>query len=215
MRGALVKAISDISALPLEIVKGKVGEVRAEVKKMRKEETFPPRKALKGSQQMLSAALELDEEIIKRAGAKASLSVKDEIVLEGSKEVLKVLRERGYTIITLGNIIFWPSAYTRLILERFNLAQYIAKQFYSDELNTYKPLREMFLKPLSYFDIHAKEAVHVGDTKAEDFDGAIKAGLYAIYINPQGKTEKLSEGGMSVKSIKEILDIIPLISPSR
>ncbi|KPU62460.1 2-haloalkanoic acid dehalogenase [Thermococcus sp. EP1] len=205
---ALGKALSELLNLPEEEVIEKIIKTREEIKKIRKEKSGNPERALEESQELLANALKVDVEIIKRAVAKATLNVSYEIVLPGVKETLKELH-RKYIIITTGNVMFWPSAYTRLILERFALADYITKQFYSDELKAYKPMKELFLKPLEYFNVSPEEALHIGDTKPEDFEGALNAGLYACWINKDAeKVERIHERGFMVKNIEDLLGIL-------
>ncbi|WP_087037371.1 HAD family hydrolase [Thermococcus litoralis] len=207
----LVKALSELLGVPENDLMQKILETREEIKKIRKSQSGSPEKALEESQELLARALEVDVEIVKRAVAKATLTVDESILLPGVKETLKELHKK-YIITTMGNVMFWPSAYTRLILEKFGLADYITKQFYSDEIKAYKPMREAFLAPLKYFNVSPEEALHIGDTKAEDFEGALKVGMYACWINPEAeRVERVHERGFVVKSVKDLLEVLPQI----
>lgn len=208
---ALGKALSDLLNLPEEEVMEKILEVREEIKRIRKDTRGNPEKALEESQELLARALGVEVEIIKRAAAKATLTVGEEIVLLGVKETLKELHGK-YIITTTGNVMFWPSAYTRLILEKFGVCDYITKQFYSDEVKAYKPMREAFLAPLKHFNIPPSEAIHIGDTRAEDFEGALSVGMYACWINPKAeKIEQIHERGFVVKSVKDLPEVLSRI----
>ncbi|ALV63259.1 hypothetical protein ADU37_CDS15600 [Thermococcus sp. 2319x1] len=208
---SLVKALSELLEVPEEEIMENILKTREEIKKIRKSKSGSPEKALEESQELLARALGVDVEIVKRAAAKATLNVGEEIVLPGTKETLKALH-REYIITTTGNVMFWPSPYTRLILEKFGLADYITKQFYSDEIKAYKPMREAFLAPLAYFNVSPEEALHIGDTKAEDFEGALKVGMYACWVNPEAeKVERIHERGFVVKSVKDLLKVLPQI----
>ena len=205
---ALEKALAEMLNLPEEEVMRRILETREEIKNIRKTKSGNPEKALEESQELLAKALGVDVEIIKRAATKATLTVNDSIILPGVKETLKKLHGR-YIITTTGNVMFWPSAYTRLILEKFGLAEYITKQFYSDETKAYKPMKEAFLAPLRYFNVSPEEAIHIGDTKAEDFEGALNAGMYACWINPETeKVEQIHEKGFVVKNTKDLLEVL-------
>lgn len=208
MLKALGKALAEIIEIEEKDVFEKIVNARKQIKEQRKNKIGIPERALEESQELLAEILGVDVEIVKRAAAKAVLNVDSKIVLDGVKETLKSLKEQNYTIITLGNVMFWPSSYTRLILEKFGLANYIDKQFYSDELKAYKPMKEVFLKPLRYFKVSPNEAVHVGDTKAEDFEGALSSGLYAIWINPEEDVKKISERGFVVRNVRDILIVL-------
>ncbi|MCO6041701.1 HAD family hydrolase [Thermococcus alcaliphilus] len=208
---ALGKALSELLNLSEEEVMKRILETREEIKNIRKSQSGSPEKALEESQELLAKALDVDVEIVKRAAAKATLTIDESILLPGVKETLKELHKK-YIITTTGNVMFWPSAYTRLILEKFGLADYITKQFYSDEIKAYKPMREAFLAPLKYFNVSPEEALHIGDTKAEDFEGALKVGMYACWINPEAeRVERIHERGFVVKSVKDLLEVLSQI----
>jgi len=204
----LVKALSELLEVSEKDIMERTLKTREEIKKIRKSRSGDPEKALEESQELLARALGVDIEIVKRATAKATLSVDERIVLPEVRETLKKLHGR-YIITTTGNVMFWPSAYTRLILEKFGLAEYITKQFYSDEIKAYKPMKDAFLAPLRYFNVSPEEAIHIGDTKAEDFEGALNTGMYACWINSNvKKIERIHERGFMVKSTTDILKIL-------
>ncbi len=205
----LTRALAELTE---KEVSEKVMEARGEIKGLRKSKRGNPEKALEESQEILAKKLGCDVEIIKRAAAKATLRVDERIVIKGAIEGLKAAKERSLIIITTGNVMFWPSAYTRLILERFGLADFIDKQFYSDELKAYKPMREVFLKPLEYFGVKPEEALHIGDTYAEDFEGALNAGLWAVWVNPDAeKVERIAEKGFVVRNAGELGEVLELV----
>ena len=204
----LGKALSYLLNIPEKDAMGKVLEAREEIKRIRKARASNPSKALEESQKLLANKLEVDVEIVRRAAALATLSVDERIVLSKVPETLKRLNGR-YIVITTGNVMFWPSSYTRLLMEKFGLAEHITRQFYSDEIGTYKPMKEAFLKPLKHFKVSPAEAIHIGDTKAEDFEGALKAGLYACWINPNAKkVERIHEQGFVVRGASDILEVL-------
>ena len=208
----LTKALAELTKKTHKEIFEKVMEARGEIKELRKSKRGNPEKALEESQEILAKKLGADVEIVKRAAAKATLRVGERIVIKGAVEGLKAAKERGLIIITTGNVMFWPSAYTRLILERFGLADFIDKQFYSDELKAYKPMREVFLKPLEYFRVNPEEALHMGDTYAEDFEGALSAGLWAVWINPDAeKVERIAEKGFVVRNAGELGEVLEKI----
>ncbi|ADT84599.1 HAD family hydrolase [Thermococcus barophilus] len=208
----LTKALAELTKKDYKEVFEKVMEARGEIKELRKSKRGNPEKALEESQEILAKKLGCDIEIIKRVAAKATLRVDERIVIEGAIEGLKAAKEKDLIIITTGNVMFWPSAYTRLILERFGLADFIDRQFYSDELKAYKPMKEVFLKPLEYFGVKPEEALHIGDTYAEDFEGALNAGLWAVWINPDAeKVERIAERGFVVRNAGELEEVLKLI----
>jgi len=185
---------------------------RERIKGMRAKTAGNPEKALEDSQKMLAELLGIDIELVKRAAVRATLKVGDEIVLPGAKEALEGVKRKGLKITVTGNVMFWPGSYTRLLLERFGLMDYIDKTFFADEVRAFKPMPEMFEKPLRVFGIKPEEAVHIGDTYAEDFEGALRAGLWAVWINPEADgVRRISEMGFEVPTVEGILDVLELI----
>jgi len=183
---------------------------RGRIKAMRARGEGPLR-ALEESQEMLAELLGIDVEPVKRAAARAVLRV-DNITLPGAKKALEGVKRRGLKVTVTGNVMFWPGSYTRLLLERFGLMNYIDKTFFADEVFTYKPLPEIFRKPLEAFNVGPENAVHIGDTYSEDFEGALKAGLWAVWINPEAKSmRRIQERGFEVPSVEGILEVLKAI----
>ncbi|BAA29325.1 235aa long hypothetical protein [Pyrococcus horikoshii OT3] len=205
--------LAKISGLHIKDVANAVIEVRNEIKKMRAQASEDPRKVLTGSQEALAGKLKVDVELVKRATARAILNVDESLVLEGTKEALQFVKERGLKTAVIGNVMFWPGSYTRLLLERFGLMEFIDKTFFADEVLSYKPRKEMFEKVLNSFEVKPEESLHIGDTYAEDYQGARKVGMWAVWINQEGdKVRKLEERGFEIPSIANLKDVIELIS---
>ena len=183
-------------------------EVRERIKELRRKFELKPGKDFERSQELLAEKLNTEIDVIKRAAAKAMLKVDESIVIKGVDQVLRFVDENGLKSIIIGNVMFWPSSYTRLILERFGLTEYIDRQYYSDEVEAYKPMKEIFLKPLSEFGTSPSEAVHVGDSFFEDFQGALDAGLHAVLISRRNKPETLHERGFVIEDIRELTTLL-------
>ncbi|AIF69485.1 hypothetical protein PAP_05410 [Palaeococcus pacificus DY20341] len=206
MLDALSSSLAELLGISDEEAKLEILKAREEIKKLRKAQKGSPERALEESQELLAKELNTNVEVVKRAAVKAVLKVAEEIIIDGALETLKAVKTE-HTIITVGNVMFWPSAYTRLILERFGLADFIDRQFYSDELKAYKPMREFFEKALSHFP--QSKALHIGDTFEEDFKGALNAGLYAVWINPEAEgVRRIEERGFEVRQIRDLLDVL-------
>ncbi|WP_297501243.1 HAD family hydrolase [Thermococcus sp.] len=211
MLDALAVELSKLmGACIVDVVEGMM-LARGMIKGMRAREEGNPHRALEDSQELLAGLFEIDVELVKRATARAVLKVGDEIVLPGAKKALKRVKEKGLTVTVTGNVMFWPGSYTRLLLERFGLMDYVDKTFFADEVKAFKPMPEMFRKPLRAFKVEPEEAVHIGDTKAEDFEGALRAGLWAVWINPEAEgVRRIHERGFEVPSVERILDVLEL-----
>ncbi|MEM3702821.1 MAG: HAD family hydrolase [Candidatus Bathyarchaeia archaeon] len=104
-------------------------------------------------------------------------------LIEGAKETIRHIKELGFKVITIGNVVFWPGNHNRLLLEKAGLSKLIDEQFYADELKVSKPKPEIFAKVLSKFDVQPLEALHVGDSLFEDFVGAVLSHMNAVLID--------------------------------
>ncbi len=170
---------------------------------------------------MLAELLGIDVELVRRAAARAVLGgVDEEMVLPGgAREALEGVRKKGMKVTVTGNVMFWPGSYTRLLLERLGLMDYIDRTFFADEVGAFKPMPEMFGKPMETFRVEPDEAIHIGgDTYAEDFEGgALKAGMWAVWINPGGaeKVRRIHERGFEVPSVEGgILEVLERVEGS-
>lgn len=216
--GVMLKALSDELAglTGMDNTEEGITAARERIKRMRAETAGNPSRALEESQELLAELLGIEVELVKRAAARAVLKTGNEIVLPGVKGVLEGVKRKGLKITVTGNVMFWPGSYTRLLLERFGLMEYIDKTFFADEVLAYKPMREIFEKPLRIFGVKPDEAIHIGDTKAEDFEGALKAGMWAIWINPEAEgVRRIHERGFEVPSVEGILGVLEKIEKEK
>lgn len=92
--------------------------------------------------------------------------------------VLEILRHH-YTlgVVTNGNAD----------VRRLGLADYFKFALCAEDLGIGKPDPQPFLEALRQGEVDAAAAVHIGDHPGDDIAGAQRAGLRAIWFNPQGK----------------------------
>lgn len=92
--------------------------------------------------------------------------------------VLEILRH-SYTlgVVTNGNAD----------VRRLGLADYFKFALCAEDLGIGKPDPQPFLEALRQGQVDAHAAVHIGDHPGDDIAGAQRAGLRAIWFNPQGK----------------------------
>ncbi len=176
--------ISEIANISQREVEKALSLSKKKAKDLRYCGKLPAKEAVSICQSILAEYLNTDIDIVKRAVAKAVLAVGEEVVLPEVLETVRFLKEKGYKIACIGNVQFWPSAYTRIFMERYGLSNYIDKHFFSDEVGAFKPDPEIFNQAISFFKINPQKILHVGDKEKEDYQGAIKAGFKALLINP-------------------------------
>jgi putative hydrolase of the HAD superfamily len=94
-------------------------------------------------------------------------------------EVLGELRSRGCKLIVVTN---WDVSVHEM-LARTGLAPLLDGAVSSAEVGAAKPDPAIFRVALELAGVEAAEAVHVGDTPAEDGDGARAAGIRAVLLD--------------------------------
>jgi len=96
--------------------------------------------------------------------------------------VLTELERRGVTLAIVSN---WDSSLPGL-LARLDLAPRFAAIVVSAISGVSKPSPRIFEEALERTGVSAREALHVGDHPAEDYEGARAAGLSALLIDRVG-----------------------------
>ncbi|WP_297444201.1 HAD family hydrolase [Desulfurobacterium sp.] len=182
MLEAIVEELSYLSSLEKTFIDNAFKKARKESRELRLQGKLPAKEAVNICQKLFADTLGLDVEFIKRAVVKATLKVRKHIGYPVAIEVLKTVKEKELFVCTIGNVQFWSSNYTRIFIEETGFANYIDKQFYSDEVGVFKPEKEIFIHAASYFKVKPEEMIHVGDREKEDFFGAQKAGVNAFLL---------------------------------
>lgn len=92
--------------------------------------------------------------------------------------VLEILRERYVLgVVTNGNAD----------VRRLGISDYFSFALCAEDLGIGKPDPAPFLEALKRGQVPAASAVHIGDHPSDDIAGAQRAGLRAVWYNPQGK----------------------------
>jgi putative hydrolase of the HAD superfamily len=97
--------------------------------------------------------------------------------------VLDELAARGLRLAVVSN---WDERLPRL-LERMELAPRFAAIVYSQEVGVEKPHAAIFRTALARLGVEPAAALHVGDRRLEDVEGARAAGLDALWLSSDGR----------------------------
>ena len=62
----------------------------------------------------------------------------------------------------------------------------------------------LFASALPQLNTEAHETVHVGDSLEHDVEGAINAGMRAVWVNRNGRRQALPEGAEEIRSLTEL-----------
>jgi putative hydrolase of the HAD superfamily len=71
---------------------------------------------------------------------------------------------------------------------------------------TGKPDPEIFHRVCARLDLPARECLHVGDSRREDYEGARAAGLTALLLDREGRHPDVAERIQSLTEIPAALD---------
>lgn len=114
--------------------------------------------------------------------------------------VLELLR-RHYTlgVVTNGNAD----------VRRLGLADYFKFALCAEDIGIGKPDPAPFLEALRQGEVDAGAAVHIGDHPGDDIAGAQRAGLRAVWFNPQGKTwEAEGRPDAQIQRLSQLPDVL-------
>ncbi|HSF43055.1 MAG TPA: HAD-IA family hydrolase [Thermoanaerobaculia bacterium] len=104
-------------------------------------------------------------------------------------EVLEALTARG---VRLGVVSNWDHRLPG-VLEKLGLARFFNAVVYSSAVGVEKPDRRIFAEALSRLGIPAGAALHVGDSRLEDVEGAEAVGMRALLLTRGSRAGDLSD----------------------
>ena len=128
----------------------------------------------------------------------ASWAIYDDVL-----PTLDVLARRG---LRLGVVSNWDSQLPRL-LEGLGLSQRFGSVVVSAIEETGKPEPEIFHRACARLNVLPEQALHVGDSLVEDFEGARRAGLSALLLDRTGRYPQVAA------RIRTLLEVPPRAVP--
>lgn len=132
---------------------------------------------------------------------------KDKVV-EGAKEMLRELK-KDYKIVVLSN--GFREVQTNKI-KSAGLMEYFDLIVLSEDAGVNKPHKGIFDYAFLLSGARPSESVMVGDSWAADIEGALTAGIPAVWYNPDGeKAKRGSEFLKPVYEVKELGEVPPLL----
>lgn len=97
----------------------------------------------------------------------------------GSVETIKGFVNK-YRLGVISDTGVSPSYVLKELLSRAGIIEYFDILVFSDEFGKSKPERSVFVHALKLLDVEPEEAVHVGDLKRTDMEGAAGVGMYSV-----------------------------------
>lgn len=132
---------------------------------------------------------------------------------EETAEVLDALRARG---VAVGLITNGPAQFQRGKLAAAGIRDRFDLVVTSGDLGILKPDVEVFRHALAGLDADAGGAVHVGDDFAADVEGAVRAGMQAVWVNRTGAAPpKVDVPHHDGRSLRDVLAVVGEGGPSR
>jgi putative hydrolase of the HAD superfamily len=125
-------------------------------------------------------------------------------VFPEAREVLEACRARG---LRCGIVSNWSSRLRRILDDHGLTAQFDFVQISALE-GCRKPDREFYARALARAGVAAAEALHVGDTYADDAAGAAAAGLLGVHLDRKGAGSPDGNGTPVVRDLRGILDYL-------
>jgi putative hydrolase of the HAD superfamily len=119
---------------------------------------------------------------------------------------LDALARRGLTLAVVSN---WDSHLPRL-LTALGLTSRFATLAVSAIEETGKPDPEIFRRACARVNVAPAEALHVGDSLAEDYEGARAAGLAALLLDRHGRHPEISD---RIASLEDLMSSAILAAP--
>ncbi|MGD8505545.1 MAG: HAD family hydrolase [Candidatus Bathyarchaeota archaeon] len=117
-------------------------------------------------------------------------------------ETLTQLKARG---VKVGVVTNGLKSDFQQILSKVGLSDHFEVVVGIDTCKKAKPNREIFLYAINKLRVRPGEAIFVGDSVKQDYEGAEKAGLKPLLIDREGKTPANVE---TIRSLTEVLSYI-------
>ena len=127
-------------------------------------------------------------------------------VIQNAKEIVKYLSYKQYSLYIVTNGLVKLQK-PRII--NSEIAEYISDIIISEAVGVAKPNPEIFNILLNKINIKPEEAVMIGDSLEKDIKGAIDAGIYAIWYNPDNKSNCMNiQPDYQIENLLELKEIL-------
>ena len=127
--------------------------------------------------------------------------------MDGAKELVSLLREKGYRQYVVTNGVKATQANK---MKLSGLDQIMDGVFVSEQIGYPKPMKEFFDGCFAALpEVKREECILVGDSLTSDMRGACNAGITACWFNPEGKQKDIEvETDYEIRRLEEVLTIL-------
>jgi 5'-nucleotidase len=134
------------------------------------------------------------------------LVLAEAVPFDDLEQVLNALRPQYVTGIVTNGF----TTMQRAKIHHYQLDRLVDFCLVSEEAGAHKPDPRIFEQALQKAgNIRPERAIFVGDTLTSDIEGACRAGLQAVFINPRDD-QTPPNGIAKIKKLSELLELIPL-----
>lgn len=127
------------------------------------------------------------------------------VVMSGALETLTRLTERGFHLGIISNGSLDSREKTVAATPFSNFIQQLVS---SGQFGQKKPHPEIFLSTLEAAGFKPSQCLYVGDHPVNDIQGALSAGLHAVWLKGFHEKKNLPKGAISIESLPEILNLV-------
>jgi putative hydrolase of the HAD superfamily len=157
----------------------------------------------------LTAALspwgEVDEELFARYVTAKDRALTETAAFPGAAGLLRGLRGRG---LRLGVLTNGPSGFQRRKLALTGVADELDAVAISGEIGAVKPDQAAFAHALALLGTAADETAMIGDSLANDVEGALAAGLHpVVWLHPTGDPPAGAVAAASLADVPSLLGL--------
>ena len=154
--------------------------------------------------------------------ANAAVEVLPEVV-SGAREVVSVIRDRGFRTGLISNTGRTPGYALREILSRLELAPMLDAMVFSNEHGLCKPQPSIFEELRRALDVRYDEMLFIGDNLYVDVLGAKRCGMRAIHFDPPVRGTAVAPAvehepvlpDATVRSLVELVAVIETMNDER
>ena len=127
------------------------------------------------------------------------------VMREGSVEMLKELKKRGYKLgmITNGNSLLQNTK-----LDSAGIRDLFDMSVVSDDIGIWKPDKRIFEYGMDKLGVTREQSLYVGDHPINDIQGALNAKMNVLWMNYGSFEGQATEGVEGIRECYELLEIL-------
>lgn len=150
---------------------------------------------------------ELSDDTVRELVAQCQSSIRNNrpsLLDPDAVDVLMLLRQKGIKLALVSNTGYPEGSVMREIVKELGIAKYFDAMIFSDEVDFAKPSPAIYQMVCDMLDVEPHELLHVGDSRAADYDGAINFGAHALLFNP-------SDTSVDHEQIRTLREAVPYV----